>query len=46
MTGDPVVRRWRGGAPRVDDCPAGGAHAPIPVQGGGGMVCAKCNQRC
>lgn len=46
MTGDPVVRRWCGGAPRVDDCPAGGAHAPIPVQGGGGMVCAKCNQRC
>lgn len=25
-------------------CPNGGSHAWIPVQGGGGRVCAKCGQ--
>lgn len=32
--------------PTAGDCPAGGNHAPIPVQGGQYNVCAKCGQRC
>ncbi|GAA4614819.1 hypothetical protein GCM10023108_21080 [Saccharopolyspora hordei] len=31
--------------PRMDECPQGGAHAPIPKQGGG-LVCIKCGQSC
>jgi hypothetical protein len=27
------------------NCPQGGDHALVPVQGGGGMVCAKCGAR-
>ena len=30
----------------MDECPQGGSHAPIPKQGGGSSVCAKCNSDC
>ena len=32
--------------PRMGSCPAGGDHAPIPIQGGGGNQCAKCGSPC
>ncbi|MBB5156635.1 hypothetical protein BJ970_004169 [Saccharopolyspora phatthalungensis] len=32
--------------PRMDECPAGGRHAPVPKQGGGGRICAKCGANC
>lgn len=32
--------------PTAGNCPAGGNHAGVPVQGGGGMVCAKCGNPC
>ncbi|WP_170301683.1 hypothetical protein [Saccharopolyspora hirsuta] len=30
---------------RMDECPQGGDHAPIPKQGGG-LVCIKCGRPC
>lgn len=32
--------------PGMDECPAGGGHAPVPKQGGGGRICAKCGESC
>lgn len=32
--------------PQVGNCPAGGSHAPIPVQSENFSVCAKCGARC
>lgn len=33
-------------SPTADTCPAGGNHAPIPVQGKNYNVCAKCGATC
>ncbi|MER5393286.1 hypothetical protein [Saccharopolyspora sp. NPDC002686] len=30
---------------RMDECPQGGGHAPMPKQGGG-LICIKCGQAC
>lgn len=32
--------------PTAGNCPLGGNHAPIPVQGKNYSVCAKCGARC
>lgn len=32
--------------PTAGNCPQGGDHAPIPVQGKNTMVCAKCGATC
>lgn len=32
--------------PAMGECPSGGPHAPIPIQGGGGNQCAKCGESC
>ncbi|SEG96556.1 hypothetical protein SAMN02982929_06477 [Saccharopolyspora kobensis] len=37
-------RKWTT-VPRMDECPQGGGHAPIPKQGGG-LVCIKCGRPC
>lgn len=31
---------------RMDECPQGGCHAPVPRQGGGGRICIKCGASC
>ncbi|MCI2418093.1 hypothetical protein MOQ72_11710 [Saccharopolyspora sp. K220] len=45
--------RYRNAPPRrppdipvMDECPQGGGHAPVPKQGGGGRICAKCGRDC
>lgn len=30
----------------MDECPQGGNHSPIPLQGETGMICVKCGQPC
>lgn len=42
----PPPARDEPGKPTDGACPAGDNHAPIPVQGKGYSVCAKCGQRC
>jgi hypothetical protein len=32
--------------PQMGECPEGGGHAPVPKQGGGGRICAKCGRDC
>lgn len=32
--------------PTAGNCPAGGSHAPIPVQGKDYSICAKCGETC
>lgn len=46
LEGDSVETTVEHEPPRMGGCPAGGDHAPIPIQGGGGNQCAKCGQSC
>ncbi|SDX78826.1 hypothetical protein SAMN05216215_101540 [Saccharopolyspora shandongensis] len=42
-----IALRWRPlHIPNMDECPAGGGHAPVPKQGGGGRICLKCGESC